>query len=223
MTALPTADPDCGRSPSTQSVVAKPGEAREQRPAHRAADHQRHPLVGGRRAGRSAPAARARDRHGGDERQRGRQVEVERVADLGQQDPERRAVELVDGVEPEQDRRAGRRAHRRRRRAASRRGGGSWRTNRGDRSARTCVISADVATSWIAAGAATPGRRSADPGSSSRTEQHARRPRRGTATRWRGRTTACPSRNTAPSTAPANDPRPPTTDATNTSRLSPAS
>ena len=32
-----------------------------------------------------------------------REVEAERVADFGQQDAERGAVELVDGVEAEQD------------------------------------------------------------------------------------------------------------------------
>ena len=35
----------------------------------------------------------------GDEAEHGRQVEAEGVADLGQEDAERRAVELVDGVE----------------------------------------------------------------------------------------------------------------------------
>ena len=62
-----------------------------------------------------------------------------------------------------------------------------------------------------------------------------RRARRGGAARRATRPTAAarnrhslagtnhrtPHRNIAPSTAPANDPRPPTTDATNTSRLSP--
>ena len=77
-------------------------------------------------AGDADPAVavgQRRDRHLEEQRARGvtrattaehaLQVEVELVADLGQQDAEGGAVELVDGVEPEQDDAAGAPARRR--------------------------------------------------------------------------------------------------------------
>ena len=88
-----------------QDVVAEAGEQREDAPdQRRRLSGDRAPGCGGRpdwaigTCRSSAPTA-----HDGDQGEDAREVEAEVVADLGQQDAEGGAVELVDHVEAEQD------------------------------------------------------------------------------------------------------------------------
>ena len=79
------------------------GQPREARPHERAGDRQRHPpSTVGDLGDRHLEGERGHARHG-DDRQHRLQVEPELVADLGKEDAEGGAVELVDGVEAEQD------------------------------------------------------------------------------------------------------------------------
>ena len=78
------------------------GHAREHGPHEGAADHERDPLGLVRVLGDGDLQRQRCNRRQRHDRQRGGDVDVERLADLGQQNAERRAIEFVDCVEPEQ-------------------------------------------------------------------------------------------------------------------------
>ena len=81
----------------------QPGQTGEAGPHQRATDDERHPPAAVGELGDRHLEGEGGDARHGDERQHRAQVEIERVADLRQQDPEGGPVELVDGVEAEQD------------------------------------------------------------------------------------------------------------------------
>ena len=101
-TALPIALP-LRAMVSRTTPVARPVMPAEHRPHAARRRSPAAPAASGRRTGRSAPAARARrPTRAATRPSTARVVEVELVADVRQQDAERGAVELVDGVQPEQ-------------------------------------------------------------------------------------------------------------------------
>ena len=86
----------------TTSVVASPVIPEKHAQTRAPPIARRHPLVAVGELGDRHLQQEGADAGQGDEAEHGAEVEAERLLDLGQQDPERGAVELVDRVEPEQ-------------------------------------------------------------------------------------------------------------------------
>ena len=102
MNALPSDDPlraTVSMIRPTDSPVMPEKNAQRQR----AADDERNSLRAVGVLGDRHLQGERGDRRQGDDRQRRRDVDVEALADVREQDAERRSVEFVDGVQPEQD------------------------------------------------------------------------------------------------------------------------